>query len=318
MSLELRSEIEAYYYSHFDELRLDKQFHLSSRLAAWKNSTEAKERLGSLRQAFGGDDVEAFSQVRELLNNPKMSHVNAADARRPYFETYPFLAGLHLSLFRLRHLKFIYNLDLRDEFLTIYPISELHDLADALENDEDALMTLSTYAINVIYLIRFILYPLDGTSSQGFNERVYSLGLQRQATTPEQIQLHIYLYTHCIIGESNFYLRPTSEQTSDTFKKMLADIAELIINNYDYVHLDNKFEYLVSCRIVGFEPPKELSEKIEDEALRSISQKGTFLIDKLNLFPQLERTDLGSSEHRNVLYIMSGSNYPHQPHLQDT
>lgn len=307
--MQLSQQIRDYYFAHFDEMDFLGQFHFASRLATWNNDAEARGIIEQFKVRVAPNAEQALLQVIELSTSPPTLQINALASRQPYFDAYPYLQGLHLALFRLRHLKFIYDIDLTEDFLNTYPKDKLLEIARTLEEDDGALLVLSTFAINCIFLIRYILYPTG--SSEPFVKHVYNLAGSVDHDTPEAIQLLIYLYTHCIIGDTNFYNRPVSNENIPIFTTMLDDLSSVIRDNYDQIHLDNKFEYLVSCRILNYSPDPEIESAIYKEAEKSLSDKGTFLIDRHNTFPQQMRTSFNTSEHRNVLYIMSCSSYPH-------
>lgn len=314
--MSLRSTIQDYYFKHFDELSPDAQFHFVSRLSAWNADTRAVEELASYRSRLAPTLQDGFRQVLSLYRDPPSMHINSLAARQPYFDAYPELQGLCLALFRLRHLKTIYNIDLTANFLEVCPSDKLYRITDELEQNRDALLTLSTFAINYIFLTRYILY--SNASSATFVQHVHDIAVTSAHETPEQIQLLIYLYTHCIICDTNFYAQAVNPENIALFRKMLTELEQIIIDNYNNIHLDNKFEYLVCCRILGYLPSSQLTDRIDSEADQSLSDKGDFLIDKHNTFGQKARTTFATSEHRNVLYIMSRSAYPHSPFEPNT
>ena len=307
--MKLDAIIRDYYFAHFDEMPFDKRFHFVSRLAAWNNDSQAIEKLESYRLKLAPTREAALEQVFHLYHSPPAMHINSLAARQPYFDTYPELQGLDLALFRLRHLKTIYGIDIVEEFNQVYPVEKLRHIADSLEQDEDALRILSTFAINYIFLTRYILYP--SASSVDFVKHVHTIASTVTHKTPEQIQLLIYLYTHCIICDTNFYAQPVCFENVDTFMTMLTELEQIIIDNYSNIHLDNKFEFLVCCRIMDYRPQAVLTNRIYTEAEQSLSNKGDFLIDRHNSFPQQKKVTFSTSEHRNVLFIMSQSAYPH-------
>ena len=120
---------------------------------------------------------------------------------------------------------------------------------------------------------------------------------------PIQLQLYIYLYTHCVIGESHFYAHAIPERYLPVYRQMLDELETVIEKRFTEINLDNKFEFLVCCRLVGKE--SSLTRRIDDEAHKSISTEGNFIVDRHNTNPQSANTTLALSEHRNALYIMA-------------
>lgn len=310
--MKLQSTIKNYYFNHFDELPFHGQFHFVSRLSAWCADARATEILGSYQQRLAPTEQDALKQIVSLYRNPPLTHINSLAVRQPYFDAYPELQGLSLALFRLRHLKTIYDIDLTAHFQSVVSRDKLHQIADTLEQDDEALLALSTFAINYVFLTRYILQTNDENSS-AFVQHVHKIAVGSDLETPEQIQLLIYLYTHCIICDTNFYTKAVDALNVELFRTMLSELEQIILDNYNNIHLDNKFEYLVCCRILNYLPSLELTEHIDAETERSLSDDGDFLVDKINTFGQKARTTFATSEHRNVLFIMSRSAYPHPP-----
>ncbi|MDX2776533.1 hypothetical protein PV379_04170 [Streptomyces caniscabiei] len=306
--MHLANIIADYYKNHFSELSTEKQFHFATRLSAWNQDAFC---LGVLEQrtdiTHGGDMQAIKTDLKALLINPPTAKINAAKSRERYFVKYPDLRGRMLALFRVRHLLVHYAIDARPVLLELCPLKELTDLSAALMNDELAVKTLSTYAINYIYLVHSILFEKD-TAPSKIAELAYEAGNSYDLSSPEQIQLLIYLYTHCIIGETNFYVREIARHTT-TYHAMLERLEAVIQDSYDVINLDNKLEFLVCCRIMGH--ATNLFEKIDRECRASLSPEGTFVIDTHNSYKQSNKTSFNDSEHRNVLLVMSASPYPH-------
>ncbi len=294
------SPIQQYYYDNFNTLPKDKQFHFASRLGSWCGDSRALKELEALRPAFATSTIK--DDLRQLINHPPNATINAAERRAPYFAKYPQLRGYMLALFRVRHLLFHYDIDARDILLDILPKDELYSLSNTLKNDPQAIAVLSTYAINYIYLVEDILYPHNRVELTQFLTDVLAVA-QTYTDTPEDSLLLIYLFTHCIIGASNFYQSGVSLDETPAYRTMLEHMEMRISTHFTAINLDNKFEFLVCCRLTDF--PTNLDERIYAEANQSYSPDGIFLIDTINTAGQSNKTSFAESEHRNVLYIMS-------------
>ncbi len=315
--MNLADSVRQYYIEYFDQLTLDKQFHFAGRLAAWEMNEACLAHLTKLQPEILPPEITAKALLEDLIWHPPVAKINAAQSRAVYFARYPELRGLMLGMFRVRHAHDIYGTDLREELLELVPHSALRDLAEQLSADNDALRTLSTYAINYLYLLD-ILFPNqyeDLLQAHSF----YALGNTYDLTDPESIQLLIYLYTHCIIGDSNFYARSIDQDRAIVYRRMLKRLESVIDQNFSLINLDNKLEFLVCCNIVGYIAP-ELAARIQHECSLSVSNEGMFLIDRHNQFMQSNKKSFVDSEHRNVLFIMSSSAYPHvlQQELQNS
>lgn len=296
--------VYAYYTRQFDQLTDDKRFHFASRMSAWSNDNFSKTYLEAISAHYLGSDEKIKNDLSELLHNPPKAKINAAKTRQQYFDAYPELRGRMLALFRVRHLLTIYGVDARPLLLELVSKQELYEMSEALQKDDDALRILSTYAINFIYLVEVILFAREQPLPLA---HFIELGGHYDTNNPEDVQLLIYFYTHCIIGASNFYAHHVSRDETHFYKAMLQELELRISKNFMSINLDNKLEYLVCCRIVGF--PTMLTDAIYDECAQSFSPEGDFVIDTINTFKQSKKTSFSDSEHRNVLLIMGASDY---------
>jgi len=243
--------------------------------------------------------------VSSALASPVHGSKNAGALREPYFLRYPNLKTYVLVLFRITFLKHIYGIDCRELFFKLFPRREVLALREALLKDDEALAILSTHAVNFLYLFDRMIQ----SGEPSFNP-AYFLdigGTQYDLTNPIHLQLKIYLYTHCVIGETLFYYRALPPETQAPYTQMLAELETLIDSRFADINLDNKFEFLVCAKIGGFDT--KLRARIFDEAARSVSESGTFLVDRHNNNPQTANSTLSKSEHRNVLAIMADRSF---------
>lgn len=307
--MSLAESIKQYYFDNLDTLPKDKQFHFASRILSWDGDEAAAGVLRGLRSDFAPKPGHstAKAMLLGLLDYKSTASINAPELRRPYFDQYPRLRSLNLALFRTRHLGVVYGVDLKSELLEVLDRAELDLLAEKLVSDYPALRILSTYAINFLYMHKVFL---------SHNKTFIDLGNIIKAAKgydlddKAQVQLLIYLFTHCVIGETNFYAGKVSPAQLPLLQQMLKQLERLIGEKYPLINLDNKLEFLVSCRICDYETP--LVGEIHAECAKSVSPLGTFLIDRFNLNAQKNKTSVEDSEHRNVLYLMSCSDYsPH-------
>lgn len=295
--MDLAREIKQYYFENLESLSEDKRFHFASRIAAWEGSPEAIKILRELKSYVLPTDVETV--LSGILNKPA-GNLYGKELRKSYFEKYPKLFGVHNALFRIRHLKEIYGIDVREDFLRIVDQNELEILYRKLINDEGALRILSRFAVDYIFLYE-ILY--------GINKRMdpsLILSQRKDYDLNDTVQLHlfIYLYTHSIIADSNFYVKKVPDDRLPLYRKMLEELESIIAGRGD-IKLDNKFEYLVACRICEWETP--LAAEITRRASLSLSHHGKFVVDELNSNLNDGLNSFAGSEHRNVLFIMSSS-----------
>lgn len=302
----MEQKVNNYYQKHFDSLHFSKQFHFASRLWLWSQDPDAANFLKDARSKFCGDGTpEGIKAVLQgIIDNQGATFgtKNAAAQRAPYFAKYPLLPRILPLLFRLLFIESIYGIDARDTLADFVDLEEAEALTQALLQDAEATAILSTHASNFLYLWnRFYKRDEDAFPI----ERLYEIGqTQYDLNDHTQLQLYVYLYTHCIIGESIFYKRAIPEDKLPVYRKMAAALEATLEERYDDVNLDNKYETLVSQMICGTEP--RLKSEVDDEAAQSFAPDGDFIIDKFNNNPQKDNITLEKSEHRNVLCIMSG------------
>jgi hypothetical protein len=311
--MQLKEQVKNYFFAHLDELPPDKRFHYATRLAAWEGEPRAYDLLKASRDYIIPSDKSLPSAIGELLQMQPHKGINNFDARKSFFDKYPDLYGTHSALFRVRHLKAVYGVDALPVLFDKVGKQRLDELADQLMSDPETLKTLSTYAINYLYLYKEIL---SGEKNYIDLKSIIALKDGYDPTNPKHIQLLIYLYTHCVIGASNFYIQELPDAEREDYVSMIKTLEPLIDERFDDINLDNKLEFLVCARICGVETA--LFERVYEECAKSISPSGDFLIDRHNKNAQVGRVTLDKSEHRNVLFIMSCSPYkPHQTLVQD-
>lgn len=305
--MSLDQQIKQYYFAHFSELPADKQFHYATRIAAWDGDDRAFDKLRQLKEYILPLQYEGnLGELMELvLATPQTGKRNAHKLRQPYFQKYPDLYGLHLALFRARHLKAVYGVNAAESLRGAFGADRLRALIEQLLADKEAIKFLSTFAVNTVYLYG-ILFGGQTTVPEYFMEVAKGYDLKDKL----QIQLLIYLYTHCIIGESNFYTQVIPPNKLDIYTSMLAELENVIDRNFELINLDNKLEFLVCAKICSYK--SSLETRIFEECTKSVSPSGVFLIDTQNKNMQVDRQTFEKSEHRNVLYIMANSSY--QPH----
>lgn len=312
--MQLAENILDYYLAHLPELTEEKQFHLCSRLAAWTGNQKAIEQLAEMRRHYVPDPCTPDAlkkQLQDILDNLEPMPVNAAKIREPYFAKYPWLRGLELVLFRVRHLKEIYGVDARAALFELVPRRQLLEYKEQLLADPDALRILSTYAVNYIFLLERVVLEQDNEESIDL-KLFYNLADGYDLNDPVHLQLYIYLYTHCIIADAHFYVMPIPTYAAAIYTKMLQRLESVIADRIPELSLDTKLEYLVCCRICDYST--SVTGAIYDECRDSVSPEGTFLVDTKNNFAdRTAKKTFDASEHRNVLFVMSSLSYvPHQ------
>ena len=283
--------VKEYYYAHFGELTPEKQFHFATRIKNYYECHDFDEYFRTYKPS---------QNIAEIFYDNNYSRVNNYELRRPFFEKYRGLYGIEAALFRVHHLLAEYNLDLREDFLKLYPRSKLYELSDSLLRDTEALKILSTWAINTIYLIEE-LYPRKIDVVKELGEWATTLDVNNDNYT-----LLAYLYTHIILCESNFYTKKLSDSDNLALMKRLLDkCAEIITKNIDNISLDVCVEFLVCSNMLGANY-RDLRKEIA-EVCRQYRKNSPYLINyRRDSGPNSYFHTLNGAEHINVLYIMSG------------
>jgi hypothetical protein len=302
----LAQDVLTYYFTHAGELSREKQFHLGNRLSTWCNDARANSLLASCRDWYVPSPITDETLQQSLAAAAQqaiagMQHIVAFELRKPFFDRYPALITLEAELFHVRHMRELFDVDATAAFAARHPAAELQQLERGLLADPEALRALSTWAINFIYLYRRnFLHDEQGIDASA----LYEIGEQSNISEPEQLRLLIYLYTHCVIAESNFYARPLPTANLPVYTKMLARLETLLGGRLEETSLDTKLEFLVCCRLAGYQT--KLNDAIYAECRESISPGGTFLVDTHNIFAgNAHKQMFEASEHRNVLFALS-------------
>lgn len=288
----------------------EKRFHYLSRLYLWNGDKAKGKKLQELQPKYIGTTEgdyrkklqEIFTQIPE--HGDRMV---AKKARQIYFKKYPLLEPALGLLFKNLFAREIYRLDFRPYIRELVSAEDLLTLKFNLEKDEEALRTLSTHAINYLYMLEAYLETEEAKTDPA---KYLLIG---KSYPTESSELQIYFFTHCIIGASRFYTRKIPESGLELYRRMLHSTEEIIQNNFFAISLDNKFEFLVCAKICGY--VSGLEEKILAEANQSLSPDGNFLIDTRNAKASPDgRNDFVGAEHRNVLYLMAHTEF--RPRIQ--
>lgn len=304
--VKLRDLVFKEYIDNYDSFKLGTKFHMASRLFLWNQSPRAATWLSQIRLEWSKGEYKSSLESlknKAATNSTRTRERNSLALRQPYLNKYPLLDHCNPILSKMHFLNTVYSEDLSEHFFTIFDKQEVCKLSNSLLNDSSALLTLSTYAINFLYFLHYDILKQELDIKK-------LLAIARQAppnTDPEHIQLLIYYYTHCIIGETRFYYQTIGYENLPTYKQMFIECEKLIKNNFKSIHLDNKLEFLVCANILNMSTT--LRAPIHQEVALSMSAEGSYLVDTVNKFPQKHRVTLEDSEHRNILYLLSSTPY---------
>ena len=304
--------VENYHEKFFSFLNL-KKFHYSSRMFFWLGRKKDRQRLTVLKKEYLGKDLkETKKKLSQILENnrfhpsSKIPLSERARLRHQYFQKYPQLQGYIRILFKNIFISTIYKQSLRPIVKTLISDRQFLNLYFQLIKDQKAIQILSTHAINYFYLLRYYLRKSNAgitINPKYFYQIAQKINCQENKT---RLALKIYLFTHCIVGESCFYSHPIDKK--NVYIQMIKTLEKLIKENFFAVSLDNKLEFLVCANILNYQ--SALKGLIHQEADRSLSNLGNFIVDRYNDHQQKETNNFIKAEHRNVLYLISYHPYP--------
>jgi len=301
----LSNSIYTYYIEHFAELPISTKLHFASRLWLWNTDPVARGLLDQSRseviKSENAEDVLRALSSGTLVSIGKGT-ATAQAIRAPYVKRYPQLRNISATLYWAALLDAVYGTDLRSAIDKVFDLGVLHDLYNQLLHDNAALAILSTHAVNFLYLCATYLKQTEIPNPEHFlrlvvDEHIYDV------TDHRQTQLAIYLLTHSIIGETGFYVRAISPERLPAYRQQIQALENLMHTDFASVHLDNKFEFLVCCRLTGYN--SSLKADIFSEAARSVSTHGDFLVDTLNTNADSPYASFEKSEHRNSLFLLA-------------
>lgn len=301
---EISNTIYDYYVTNFDRLPLDKQFHFASRLQIWLGDEQSQQLLQQLRpRLVPNDDASAaLSAIADgtliplLPGNQALLHL-----RKIYNDRYPLLRSGARLLYWAALLDQMYDVDARSAVPTVLSEDGMHQMYEALLADDAAIATLSTHAVNFLYLYKKYYLQEAGPAPLHFSRMAANPALYDLAD-PLSVQLCMYLLTHVIIADSLFYAEPLSQASAASYAPLLSQLEAILTPRLESISLDSKLEFLACCRLAGF--TTTLEDAILTEANQSMSPDGGFLVDRHNTSGS-RYVSFEKSEHRSVLYIMA-------------
>lgn len=268
--------VKDFYDSNFEKLSEDKKFHYATR----------NQDFSYLK------NHQPTETIAEILKNNDYSKVNCFEARKQYFEKYDHLFAIEAALVRVNHILNLYGEDLREDFKKEIALEKLYNLVDQMASDDDAIKTLSTYAINVIALSE-TLFP----RGKNYLKQIAEKSLDYKG---DPILL-AYLYTHIIICATDFYYHDIAIENLAIMQKVLDKAEKIISENYEDITMDLKLEFLVCANLLNSNKTN-LRTKIKQEC-DQILENNLYVVDSKK--PERFNT-IDGAEHRNILYIMSG------------
>ena len=274
----------------------NKQFHFNSRMFLWTRKTIYKENIFALKNVL----LENLDASLENSKNPIPEYPKRfLSLRKNALEKYPWIIRYNAVLFKWLFLNTIFKEDIREKILETLPEKILQEKTHLLLHDPLSLISLSTFGINFLYLTRGILH----NENLFHPKQLLNVTKEYPINTHEYAELRLYYFTHCIIGESQFYNKSVKSNV-DIYINMLTASEEIIKKYFDFVSIDNKVEFLVATKLCL--KKSSLSERIQRECEENFSEKLGYITEPRR---PIERQNMNNEEHRNVLYIMSNSKF---------
>jgi hypothetical protein len=291
--------IKSYYEDRLHLMMPKNAFHFLNRLYLIQGDEQIKQRMETYRDWYIGRTVE---EHKACLKKTSMGvpDVQFSQERQEYLEQYADILVYDRLLFKTLLSRTIFDVDVWPIVKELVPLAKFSDMYEALQKDISAVAFLSTFAVNFLWLFSMLegkdTHHELATLVLGMTQGVYDF------RNPAHVHLAIYLLTHAIIGESQFYSRPI-EHDSNIYGQMLIKVEDLIQEHYHSLSLDIKCEFLVCAHLLQYKSP--LAPIITSEATVSLAEQGNFLVDKWNMVSRRSILNLDQREHTNVLFLMT-------------
>jgi len=280
----------------------EKQFHFLSRMYLWTRQEGYLKKIKKLEKFFIGQDaIEWKTKINEIINKKEFfikKVCNGKKIREDIISEYQMLGAYHEILFRNLIGEAIFGRDLKKTISEVIKNDNFIKLRDQLLKNKEHVMRLSTFAVNYFYFLKDYFNEDDACLNELIIDISNNFIFEDEKET-DVIKNNIYFMTHCIIGSSCFYQKRIIKN-KPLYLDLLRKLERMIESNYFKITLDNKLEFLVCCSLLDYK--SGIRQIIEGEVANSFSSIGNFVVDK---FRKGEYQDYFSSEHRNVLYLMT-------------
>ncbi len=238
-SKEIANLIEKNYLCRINELDIKYQFHFYTRLFLYTKDEKYKQILLELKKKY----LDFFGKSKEIE-----TEYLKKNKRTSFFKKYSKLLRINKFLFHILFMKNVFNEDEKDLLLLTFDQKEIALMIENLLKDNKGISTMSTHAMNFLYLYNKFYkndkdFSLIGKVSQILDEE-YSY------SESEDLNNLVYLTTHCIINETLFYFKNLPIKTRTQAKNLLIQTEKLVEKKLDQIKSDALFEFLVCCKIL--------------------------------------------------------------------
>lgn len=296
-SKSIYSLVEEYYDKNIH--LTSKSFHYYSRLYLWNKDAKYYDLL--MKQHYNRyQNIE--KSIDNRLNMIESNSLRQIDVRKEFLERYPLIRNYNSLLFYYMFAKTIYEINISKQIFDRDLIDKFIDMANELLLDEEAIAKLSTIAINFLYGVKTLVSEFPDKNFD-FDPTIITSIAKRSLHSKKENDLLVYMLTHAIIGESIFYSKKIESKKLPMYIDMIKILEDVISKAFFNISLDNKFEFLVCCKICNYK--SSLSDVILSEAENSLSSVGNYLVDCHNTSIEENKRSFSVSEHRNVLFLMA-------------
>ncbi len=303
-------KVKNYYDSNYPYLYAQK-FHYASRLHLWTDKILYPIEIENFRKKDSLYDLEGgFIEKRirsSIFEDPiyKSDKVSGKKLYRRLLKSkYPFVKKYSEVLAIYFFAKVLYGLNISDLIKKYIDTNELKTLALEVLTDKEAIANASTTVVNFLYFTRNYLRD-QGEEINLQSDYFFKIVLDLLPGSDEEtLDKKLYLLTHTLIGESEFYSKKMTldKNTNDILKYLENSIQ----NNFFIFTLDMKLEFLVCCKMYGYDT--FLEPIILNEAETSLGTLGNYLVDRCYYKDGKVGDNLYNAEHRSVLYLMARTN----------
>lgn len=298
----LAEDIENYFFYHLDDLREGKRIHWLARHYLWFRDPFSRELLEHDRRHFMKPTSTGTRNAYKRLYNASMKHRGSQKKDRDHVRVmkraeYPELSAINKLLFRSLFATTIFKQDTRSCLRLAIPKEHIRALRDRLLSNPSDIAVLSTPAVNFLSLTPWA-YGLKRIPISFYGPLVANI---HTANVYEQNRL-LYLITHLIIGESLFYAKRITRDTT-SLKRLLGIADTAIITHSSSIRLDIKIETLLCAKLLG-KRMRSRAPTLREARNSQFDKQHPYVIDIQNAYKGTSLTSPSASEHRNILLVM--------------
>lgn len=295
--------VRDYYLKKLKYFPTGTKFHFLSRLYLMFGVQSYKEELESIQDEWWSGIDNVLHKLETMQNEPKSSHTKTAKkyrkvaaAKHPHIDTY------NDFFFKCLFNETVFNGNAFVEHKSHINLNIIRAAHEQLISDPLSVLTLSTPAVNFLYFCNHYFAKEGLCVEPEFFLKVgdeHHLDAQK-----DDVDAHIYMYTHAIISATRFYSESLPENTKNVYREMIVRIEKILEENYAETTLDHKCEFLVCCKLSKY--TSHLEPIIKSELLSSISPYGLYFVNTLNTHKSnVRKQSMAVMEHSNVLALMA-------------